>query len=265
MRRKLALAYGIVSYLIFLAVYGYAIGFVGNVLVPKSIDSGATGPLWLALPLDVLLLGLFGIQHSGMARPGFKLWWTKIVPRPIERSTYVLLASLSLVLLFWAWRPLPAVIWNVELAWVRWLLWGLYGLGWLLTFVAARMISSDHLFGLQQVRAYRDGRKPSPLRFQTPGLYRYVRHPLMLGFLIAFWVTPRMTLGHLLFATVMTGYILIGLQLEERDLTRRFGERYGRYREQVPMLIPRLGDGTPRQAGIGTGKSSRTANKKSAS
>jgi protein-S-isoprenylcysteine O-methyltransferase Ste14 len=257
MREKLAFGYGMVSYLVFLGVYVYAIGFVGNVLVPKSIDSGASGPLWLAVLVDLLLLGLFALQHSGMARAGFKRWWTKIVPKPIERSTYVLLASLTLVLLFWAWRPLPAVVWNVESEWARWLLWGLYALGWAITFAAARMISSDHLFGLQQVRAYRDGRKPPLPKFQTPGFYRYVRHPLMVGFFIAFWVTPRMTVGHLLFSTVMTGYILIGLQLEEGDLIRDFGERYQRYREQVPMFIPRLSGRMPQQRDIKAGKSSR--------
>jgi protein-S-isoprenylcysteine O-methyltransferase Ste14 len=247
MRKKLAVGYGIVSYAIFLAIYVYAIGFVANVLVPKSIDSGASGPAWLAVLIDVSLLGLFGIQHSGMARPGFKRWWTKIVPKPVERSTFVLVASLTMALLFWAWRPLPGVIWNVELAWARWLLWGIYGLGWLLTFVASRTISSGHLFGLAQVRAYYAGQKPSAPRFQTPGLYRHVRHPLMLGFLIAFWVTPHMTLGHLLFAVATTGYILIGIRFEERDLIRHFGERYRTYREQVPMLIPKLNGGAPQQ------------------
>lgn len=239
MNRKVAAAYGLICYLIFLGVFLYAIGFVGNVLVPKSIDSGSAGSLWQALLLDIVLLSLFAIQHSGMARPAFKRWWTNIVPRPVERSTYILLASLTLVLIFWQWRPLPAVVWNVQLEWARWLLWGFFALGWIIVFVSAQLIDSGHLFGLNQVKAYlRDEDSPSP-EFQTPGLYRHVRHPLMTGFLIAFWVTPTMTAGHLLFACATTTYILLALQLEERDLIRRFGDRYRRYRKRVPMLIPR--------------------------
>lgn len=255
MRKKLALVYGILCYLLFLAVFLYTIGFVGNILVPKSIDaggSGASGPVWEAVLVNILLVGLFGLQHSGMARQSFKRWWSNFIPKPIQRSTYVLLASLSLVLLFWQWRPIPAVIWEVEMQGLRWLLWVLYGLGWVVVFISARMISSDHLFGMQQIRDYLDEHSISWPEFQTPGFYRYVRHPLMLGFLIAFWVTPRMTVGHLLFATAMTGYILIGLQFEEHELIQRFGQRYRRYRERVPMLIPGLGVGSPRQKPAGT-------------
>jgi protein-S-isoprenylcysteine O-methyltransferase Ste14 len=240
MSKKLIFGYGLISYLIFLGVFLYTIGFVGNLVVPKSIDWGTTGPLWQAILVDVLLLGLFALQHSGMARPAFKRWWTRIIPKPMERSTYVLLASLTLALIFWQWRPLPAVIWTVELQWARWLLWGLYGLGWLMVLVSAQLISSGHLFGLQQVREHLRGHKPSSPKFQAPAFYRYVRHPLMLGFLIAFWATPQMTVGHLLFSIGMTGYILIGLQFEERDLIRRFGKRYQQYKARVPMLIPRL-------------------------
>lgn len=252
MRRKLAVTYSIVCYLLFLGVFLYSIGFVANVLVPKSIDSGSAGPLWQTLLINIALLGLFAIQHSGMARPAFKEWWTNIVPRPVERSTYVLLASLTLILIFWQWRPLPAVVWNVELEWGRWFLWSLYGLGWLMVFVSAQLIDSGHLFGLTQVKAYlRDEETPAP-EFQTPGFYRYVRHPLMVGFLIAFWVTPRMTVGHLLFTLATTGYILVALQLEERDLVRQFGDQYRRYRERIPMLIPRPGGSMPEQTRMET-------------
>lgn len=239
MKRVQVFLYGIVAYAIFLVVFLYAIGFVGNLIVPKSIDSGGGAPFWQALLVNVALLGIFALQHSGMARPGFKRIWTGIVPRAIERSTYVLLASLALALLYWQWRPLPDVIWEVQQTWGRWLLWGLYGLGWGIVLVSTFMISHAHLFGLQQVYENLRGKKPADIDFQTPGLYRYLRHPIMLGFFIALWATPRMTVGHLLFAIATTGYILIALQLEERDLLARFGERYRAYREQVPMFIPR--------------------------
>lgn len=238
MSRKVSFIYGVVCYLAFLAVFLYAIGFVGNLIVPKSIDSGGSAPFWEALIIDVILLGLFAIQHSGMARPAFKRWWTKFVPKAIERSTYVLLASLILALLFWQWRPLTAVVWNVQIEWARWLLWSLFGLGWGIVLIATFMISHAHLFGLKQVYEYLQGQKPSAPKFQTPGFYRHLRHPIMLGFFIAFWATPQMTVGHLLFAIATTGYILIALQLEERDLLERFGQRYREYRERVPMFFP---------------------------
>jgi methanethiol S-methyltransferase len=233
--------YGVVAYLAFLATFLYAIGFVAGAGVPKTIDSGAAAPLGEALLVDLLLLGLFAVQHSGMARPGFKRWWTRIVPQPMERSTYVLLSSLVLMLLFWQWRPLPSMVWSVENGVGRALLWGLQGLGWLTVLVSTFMISHFHLFGLKQVGDHAQRREPGAPRFQTPGLYRHLRHPIMLGFLIAFWATPAMSLGHLLFAVATTGYILIALQLEERDLVGFFGDRYRAYREQVPMLLPRLG------------------------
>jgi protein-S-isoprenylcysteine O-methyltransferase Ste14 len=175
-----------------------------------------------------------------MARTGFKRWWTRLVPRAAERSTYVLASSLVLLFLFWQWRPIPALVWDV--AWVpgRWALWGLYGLGWTVAVGSTFLISHADLFGLRQTRAFGRGERPPRPRLQTPGLYRYVRHPLMTGLLVAFWATPRMTAGHLLFAAGMTAYVLVGLRFEERDLVRAFGDRYRTYRERVPMLLPRL-------------------------
>ncbi len=249
MSRKVAFVYGLVSYGVFLGAFLYAIGFVGNLLVPKSIDTGALVPFWQALLVNALLLGLFAVQHSGMARPGFKRWWTRIVPRPVERSTYVLLASLALILLFWQWRPLPAVVWDVQSAWARWLLWALFGIGWGIVLLATFMISHAHLFGLKQVYQHLRREEPSTMAFQTPGLYRYLRHPIMLGFFIAFWATPTMTVGHLIFAIATTGYILLALQLEERDLLHRFGQSYQDYRQRVPMFfpLPRRDAGQPQE------------------
>lgn len=244
MRRLLAFLYGILSYVLFLGVFLYAIAFVGDFLVPYTIDSrggdGAATPWQVALLIDLGLLGLFAVQHSGMARPAFKRWWTRWIPRSVERSTYVLAASLVLALLFWQWRPLPEAVWQVEAAAGRTVLWGLFGLGWLVVLAATFMISHAHLFGLSQVHDTLRGREVRAPRFQTPGLYRHLRHPIMIGFLVAFWATPQMTVGHLLFAGATTLYILVALQLEERDLLDSFGERYRRYREKVPMLVPRL-------------------------
>lgn len=246
MRRAAAFVYGVVSYLIFLLTFLYAIGFVGNIIVPKSIDSGESTAFWPSLGVNALLLGLFALQHSGMARPGFKRRWTQIVPKPIERSTYVLLASLTLILLFWQWRPLPSVLWSVEGVMGRSALWALFGLGWAIVLVGTFMISHFHLFGLQQVYENLRNQPESDLKFQTPGFYRFIRHPLMLGFFIAFWATPDMTVGHLLFSIATTGYILVALQLEERDLVSRFGRAYQEYRDRVPMFFPRLRSGDPR-------------------
>jgi protein-S-isoprenylcysteine O-methyltransferase Ste14 len=241
MGRVLAFLYGVVSYLIFLGSFLYAIAFVGDFYVSKTINSGETGAFWSSLLINVGLLGLFAIQHSGMARPGFKEWWTKIIPKPIERSTYVLLASLVLVLLMWQWQPLTGIVWSVENEIGRWILWGLFGLGWFIVLISTYMISHFHLFGLTQVTNYLRKKGFASPEFQTPGFYRYVRHPLMLGFFIAFWAIPDMTVGHLLFSVATTGYILIALQLEESDLLEAFGEKYQKYREQVPMFIPRPG------------------------
>lgn len=250
MKRVAAALYGLICYLIFLVVFVYAIGFVGNLVVPKSIDSGVPGAFWQSLLVDVVLLGLFGVQHSVMARPGFKRLWTKIVPEPIERSTYVLFASLTLILLFWQWRPLPDVVWSVHGEVGRIVLWTVCGLGWGLVLVSTFLISHAHLFGVSQVHAYLRRRQQPEPGFQTPSLYRYVRHPMQAGFLIAFWAAPLMTEGHLVFALVTTAYILTALQFEERDLILFFGERYEAYRERVPMLFPRLVRGRTAKSSI---------------
>lgn len=240
MQRALAFVYGAVSYVLFLAVFLYAIGFAGDLLVPRTVDRGGpAAPLATALLVDALLLGLFAIQHSVMARPGFKRLWTRLVPPATERSTYVLFSSLALALLFWQWRPIPGVVWAAEAGWARGLLWGLFALGWGIVLVSTFLISHFHLFGVAQVHAHLRQRATAMPGFQTPGLYRRVRHPIMLGFLVAFWATPRMTAGHLLFAVATTGYILVGVWFEERDLVAAFGDRYRLYREQVPMFLPR--------------------------
>jgi protein-S-isoprenylcysteine O-methyltransferase Ste14 len=238
MSRILALAYGVASYLAFLASFLYAVGFVANLLVPKSIDSGPTDSLPLAVFVDALLLLLFAVPHSVMARPAFKRWWTRFVPPPVERSTYVLVASLSLGLLFWQWRPIPAVVWHVENPVARSVVLAVFWAGWALVLVSTFLIDHFDLFGLRQVYLYASGRPYTPVGFKALGPYRYVRHPIMLGFLLAFWASPTMTAGHLLFAVATTAYILIALQLEERDLEGFHGERYRAYRNQAGMLLP---------------------------
>lgn len=233
-----SLLYGIAVYLIFLVTFLYAIGFVGDLAVPKTVDSGDGGPLPLAISVDVLLLGVFAIQHSVMARPAFKRVWTLLVPRPIERATYVLFASAALALLYWQWRALPQIVWRVEHPAAALALQAIFWVGWALVLLSTFLINHFELFGLQQVYArLRGASLPSPT-FKTPFLYKRIRHPIYLGFLLAFWATPAMTLGHLLFAAATTGYILIGIWLEERDLVAVFGDQYRRYREQVSMLIP---------------------------
>ena len=239
MNRTLALLYGLACYLVFLVAFTYAIGFVGNLVVPKSIDSGVEGAFWPSLLIDLGLLGLFAAQHSVMARPGFKRWWTQYVPAPIERSTYVLFASLALLLLYGQWRPLPGVVWSADDPLGQAVLWALFAIGWGLVLVATFMISHAHLFGVKQVHAFWRRKDLVDPGFRTPGLYRHMRHPIMAGFFIAFWATPVMTVGHLVFALATTGYILIALQLEERDLVTSFGERYEAYRQRVPMFVPR--------------------------
>jgi methanethiol S-methyltransferase len=246
MSRMLTLAYGASSYVMFLVTYLYAIGFVGNVVVPKSLDSAATDPWQTALAIDLGLLSLFAVQHSLMARQGFKRLVTRVIPAAVERSTYVLASSLALLLLFWQWRPLGGSVWEVEHEVGRAVLHAGFAFGWLLVLVTTFAINHFDLFGLRQTwRAFR-GQPQAGLRFVTPVLYRIVRHPLYVGWLFAFWSTPTMTVTHLLFAVVTTAYILVAIQLEERDLMRAHPE-YSTYRQRVPMLVPawrRHGDAT---------------------
>jgi protein-S-isoprenylcysteine O-methyltransferase Ste14 len=239
--RSGAVLYGVVAYVIFFLSFLYAIGFVAGVVVPKDIDSGAQAGIVVTLVVDLVLLGIFAIQHSLMARPFFKAWWTRFVPPPLERSTYVLLASLALILLFWQWRPLPQPVWSVPPGPATAAVWVICALGWLLVLTSTFLISHFDLFGLRQVWAYRARRELPPPEFQTPLFYRTVRHPIYLGFILAFWAAPTMSQGHLLFAIATTAYILIGIQLEERDLLAVFGSPYRDYRERVGMLYPRMG------------------------
>jgi methanethiol S-methyltransferase len=238
MSRTLSVIYGVASYLIFLATFLYAVGFVGNLLVPKSVDSGTGGPPGYAALIDNVLLTLFAVPHSVMARPAFKRWWTRFVPPPVERSTYVLFSSLLLGLLFWQWRPIPSVVWHVGNPAGRWVLHAVFGLGWAIVLLSTFLIDHFDLFGPRQVYLFAAGRPYRPIEFRTPGLYRFVRHPLMTGFLIAFWAAPTMTAGHLLFAAATTAYTLIALQFEERDLEDFHGDRYQSYRKKVGMLLP---------------------------
>jgi methanethiol S-methyltransferase len=241
MSRIFAVLYGAVVYVLFLGTFLYAIAFVGNLgIAPKTIDSGPLGPWPMAVLINACLLGLFAVQHSVMARPGFKRWWTKIVPRTVERSTYVLFASLALLLMYWQWRAMPAPIWTVTDSAGVIALNVVFGLGFALVLVSTFLISHFELFGLHQVYArFMNRTLPEP-KFHTPLFYRYVRHPIYLGFILAFWATPTMTAGHLLFAIATTGYILLGIWFEERDLIDQFGERYRSYRKQVGMLLPRF-------------------------
>ncbi|HTS63033.1 MAG TPA: isoprenylcysteine carboxylmethyltransferase family protein [Candidatus Acidoferrales bacterium] len=236
--RVTAFLYGVFCYLVFFATFLYAVAFLGDFGAIKSIDSGTETPLGEALAINAALLGLFAVQHSVMARPWFKRVWTRIVPPAVERSTYVLFSSLAMILLFWQWRPMGLSVWSVEDAAVRAVIWGVYAFGWLLLLAATFLINHFDLFGLRQVYLHLLGRPYTGLEFRTPGLYRYVRHPIYVGWLCIFWATPQMTAAHLVFAIATTGYILMAIRWEERDLISMHGDRYRLYREQVPGLVP---------------------------
>lgn len=255
MSRFFGLIYGAAVYVFFLVTFLYAIGFVGNIpgFGLKTIDSGVMGDRITTIVIDLVLLGLFAVQHSVMARQGFKRWWTRIVPPSLERSTFVLFATVVLALVIWQWRPMPDLVWNIEDPIWRIVLFALFGLGWAILLTATFLINHFELFGLQQVYENWRGHRFTPPGFKTPGLYKLVRHPIYLGFILGFWATPQMSEGHLLFAVATTGYIFIGIFFEERDLIASFGDEYRRYRQRVPMLFPFLGRGgvtpAPRQPG----------------
>jgi methanethiol S-methyltransferase len=238
MTRFLTLGYGALCYAMFLAAFLYAIGFVGNIAVPRSVDHGVAAPIGQAVTVNVLLLALFAIQHSVMARPVFKRWWTRFVPSSVERSTYVLAASLVLFLLYWQWRTIPTVVWDLTSPPQRLGVWALFWLGWLKVLAATFMINHFELFGLRQVCSVWREKPYTDLGFRKPLLYRFVRHPIMVGFIMAFWAAPTMTAGHLLFAFCTTGYILVAVQLEERDLVGALGDPYREYRSEVAMFLP---------------------------
>jgi len=240
MKRLTAFFYGLACYTVFFITFLYAIGWVGDLYLPVTIDSAPLVPIGYALLADIALLTLFALQHSVMARPAFKRWWTQYVPKPVERSTYVLFSSLALITMFVFWQPLGGTIWQVENPVGAAILYALFGCGWLLVLVATFLINHFDLFGLRQVWLYLHGREYTPLKFTTPGAYRFVRHPLYLGWFFAFWATPVMTAGHLFFALATAVYILLAIRWEERDLLTTLGEDYAAYRKRVPMLIPGL-------------------------
>jgi protein-S-isoprenylcysteine O-methyltransferase Ste14 len=238
MGRFTAFLCGVASYFLFFVTFLYAVGFVSGIVVPKTIDTGTVVPMAEALIVNLILMTLFAIQHSVMARPRFKQWWTRYVPKSVERSTYVLLSSLALILLFWQWRPLPTAVWHIENSSIAMATTGLSFVGWLIVLTSTFLINHFELFGLHQVANNLAGREMPTPRFRAPLFYKFVRHPLYLGFIIAFWAAPRMTIGHLLFAAVTTAYIVVGALLEERDLIDMFGDEYRRYKERVSMLVP---------------------------
>jgi protein-S-isoprenylcysteine O-methyltransferase Ste14 len=236
--RLIAFLYGLVAYTVFLTSFLYAVGFVSGLVVPKTIDSGVPAPFVTALLVDLVLLSIFALQHSIMARQGFKRWWTRIVPQAVERSTYVLFASLSLALLCWQWKPMPAVVWQIGNPQIATVVIVLSFVGWFIVLTSTFLINHFELFGLQQVTNNLADRPMAPVRFRTPLYYKFVRHPIYLGFIIAFWAAPVMSVGHLLFAAATTAYIFIGIALEERDLVAIFGDQYRHYRKEVAMIIP---------------------------
>ena len=238
MSKFIAFLYGLASYLIFFVAFLYAIGFVSGLVVPKTIDSGLVAPVIDALIVNLLLMSVFAVQHSVMARKQFKQWWTQYVPASVERSTYVLFSSLALILLFWQWRPMPTVVWQVANPQIAMAIMGLSFVGWLVVLTSTFLINHFELFGLHQVANNLSGHPMPAPQFKTPVFYKFVRHPIYLGFIVAFWATPTMTVGHLLFAAVTTAYIVVGTLLEERDLIEVFGDDYRRYRDRVSMLVP---------------------------
>ncbi|MCB9781435.1 MAG: isoprenylcysteine carboxylmethyltransferase family protein [Candidatus Omnitrophica bacterium] len=241
MKRILTFVYGVASYALFFLTFLYMIGFLGNFAVPKTIDNGTETSLPLALMVNVSLVLLFGLQHSVMARPGFKRMWTRIVPQAAERSTYVLMSSLALILLMWQWRPMTSTVWSIESVMGQSVMYALFGMGWLTVLITTFLINHFDLFGLRQVTLYLMGRDYTSLGFVTPGPYKHIRHPLYVGWLMAFWATPTMTVGHFLFAGLQLAYILVAIRYEERDLVEFHGEDYANYREKTPMFIPKVG------------------------
>ncbi len=241
MKRWLFFAYGVGCHMLFLGTYAWMVGFVGNLGVPKSIDSSTGDSPAVATTINLALLALFAVQHSVMARPGFKQVWTRFVPQPIERSTYVLASCLVTILVMWQWRGMSAVVWDVQGPVARSAMWALFAAGWLAVPAVTLLLNHFDLFGTRQVWLFLRGRPSSPLPFRVPMVYKRVRHPLYLGWMAAFWFTPTMTVGHLLFASVLTGYMLAAALIEERDLVAHFGRTYREYQSRVPMFVPRLG------------------------
>lgn len=252
MKRIAAFVYGTLCYLLFLATFLYSVAFLGNFGLDQTIDGASTVPFGQALLVNTLLLGLFAVQHSVMARPSFKQWWTRFITKPVERSTYVLFSSLALLLLFYAWQPMGGTVWEVRDPIARGTIYSLFAGGWLLILVATFLINHFDLFGMRQVWLYLKGHPYTPLKFAVPSLYRYVRHPLYVGWLLVFWATPMMTAAHLVFSIATTTYILVAIQFEERDLVKVYGSAYDEYRKQVPMLVPNLRPSVKRDARMRT-------------
>jgi methanethiol S-methyltransferase len=251
MKRWLFFIYGVACYLLFLGTFAYMAGFVGGFWVPKTIDTPSTLPLAGAIAVNLLLIGMFAVQHSVMARPAFKRLWTRIVPQPVERSTYVLASCAATIVLMIGWQGMEFTVWDVEEPRARIALWILFAIGWLLVPVVTLLINHFDLFGLRQVWLHLQGRKYKSLKFRIPLFYKHVRHPLYIGWAMAFWVTPTMTLGHMLFASVLTIYMVGAAVIEERDLIAHFGEQYREYRRRVPMFVPRIRKSAKMESGLG--------------